>query len=207
MGWKEGEGLGRLSDGMLEPINPLSGTGRGLSASSSSGWYMPTDRLIRWEAANEEDEELQEEAEQQQEEKEAEQEEQAAETTGKRKKGQSANPGAWKRWEKTAMAPEDYKFDADKGPKWAFWSGKLGWEGFHKSAWDTLDRLWHEAHQTGKVQTAILDVGGWKYEINMDLSRVSAVMSSCTEDKAVGWQMALHSNSKRKTTRWIGYLW
>ena len=87
-------------------------------------------------------------------------------------------------------------------PKWCYWSGKLGWDGFDKDSWDVLDGLYKKAMDTNMPKTAKLNVGKWDYEITVDPH-----MKDETHPEACGYQVALHENSPNKTKRHIMKRW
>jgi len=103
-------------------------------------------------------------------------------------KKKSKNKGAHKRWMAENMLPDDY---GHEHPKWVYWSGKLGWEGFAKSSWDWLDKLHKEAYSKKTVIREILEVGGWKYSIHMD-------PFTLWQEEHCGFQVALHQDSNEK---------
>ena len=90
------------------------------------------------------------------------------------------------------MKPGDYEFAGY--PTWNFWSGKSGWSGFAQSSWDWLDVLYKKALDNDEPAIDVLDIGGWDYEITMDLR----VDDGTVEPGTCGFQEAKHTNSKNK---------
>ena len=62
-------------------------------------------------------------------------------------KKKSGNPGAHKK----RVKESNMKFVDN--PKWLFWSGKLGWDGFDQDSWDALGGLYKEAMDTNMPKT------------------------------------------------------
>ena len=108
-----------------------------------------------------------------------------------KKKGKK-NTGAYKRWLRDFMNDDDYTSDK---PKWSYLAGRnQGWSSFAKSSWGFLDALHEKARQTGELCTDSLDIGGWKYNITIDLT------ATYDSPETVGYQDAMHdcSNQKRR---------
>ena len=104
----------------------------------------------------------------------------------------------------------DQQYDSQEVCRWFFWSGKLGWERLQKSSWAKLDEMWFENNRSGEPSSEVSDVGGWRYEYTIDVRWTLETMKNCPleyreAEKVVGYQTALHENSRRKV-RWVAYV-